>query len=198
MFTWLGCCDTGAAPPSDRELLLRPEPPGEQHVVRPPFAAAEKAKKNGQRKALLSECPAPDCHHTRQSTAITSPNTLRHTLSVGINYYGTSGELAGCINDVHKMQSFLLQRGWQSTPNCMRVLTDDARQPQLQPTRANMIAAMRWLVAGAAPGDVLFFHFSGHGGQQLDTHGDEEDGMDETVSAPGRSSAAHRSRRARP
>lgn len=28
---------------------------------------------------------------------------------------------------------------------------------------------------------VLFFHFSGHGGQQIDPHGDEEDGYDETI-----------------
>ena len=28
---------------------------------------------------------------------------------------------------------------------------------------------------------MLFFHFSGHGGQQVDTHGDEEDGFDETI-----------------
>ena len=40
---------------------------------------------------------------------------------------------------------------------------------------------MQWLVEGARPGDALFFHFSGHGGQIVDTHGDEEDGMDETI-----------------
>merc|ERR1719499_2672641 len=40
---------------------------------------------------------------------------------------------------------------------------------------------MRWLVAGAQPGDALFFHFSGHGAQQRDPHGIEEDGMNETI-----------------
>jgi len=39
---------------------------------------------------------------------------------------------------------------------------------------------MHWLVQGAQPGDVFFFHFSGHGAQQEDPHGYEEDGMNET------------------
>lgn len=40
---------------------------------------------------------------------------------------------------------------------------------------------MQWLVAGVMPGDALFFHFSGHGAQQPDPHGVEEDGMNETI-----------------
>jgi hypothetical protein len=35
--------------------------------------------------------------------------------------------------------------------------------------------------AGAKPGDILFFHFSGHGGKVRDTSGDENDGYDETI-----------------
>ncbi|KAH8925350.1 peptidase C14 [Atractiella rhizophila] len=50
-----------------------------------------------------------------------------------------------------------------------------------QPTKENMINAMRWLVSNAQPNDSLFFHFSGHGGQAKDKHGDEEDGYDETI-----------------
>merc|ERR1712187_706328 len=36
-------------------------------------------------------------------------------------------------------------------------------------------------MGGAQPGDVLFFHYSGHGAQQEDPHGYEEDGMNETI-----------------
>ena len=103
---------------------------------------------------------------------------LGRALLVGINYVGTSGELAGCVNDVRKVESFLRSHGWAS----VLMLTDDAQQKtDRMPTKANIIAAMRWLAEGSAPGDVLFFHFSGHGGQQVDVHGDEEDGMDETI-----------------
>ena len=40
---------------------------------------------------------------------------------------------------------------------------------------------MHWLVAGARPGDALFFHYSGHGGQARATEGDEADGYNETI-----------------
>jgi hypothetical protein len=61
------------------------------------------------------------------------------------------------------------------------MLVDDARNPRQIPTRANMIAAMQWLVAGAKPNDSLFFHYSGHGGQTKDLDGDEDDGNDEVI-----------------
>eukprot|EP01054_Gregarina_sp_Poly1_P010876 Gregarina_sp_Poly_1__10875@NODE_847_length_5991_cov_96_588623_g612_i0_p5_GENE_NODE_847_length_5991_cov_96_588623_g612_i0NODE_847_length_5991_cov_96_588623_g612_i0_p5_ORF_typecomplete_len152_score20_30Peptidase_C14/PF00656_22/7_1e33Raptor_N/PF14538_6/0_056Raptor_N/PF14538_6/2_7e02Peptidase_C13/PF01650_18/0_056_NODE_847_length_5991_cov_96_588623_g612_i054865941 len=42
---------------------------------------------------------------------------------------------------------------------------------------------MDWLVKDAAPGDVLFFHYSGHGSQKpsLDGRQYESDGLDETI-----------------
>lgn len=63
----------------------------------------------------------------------------------------------------------------------MVVLTDDQQNPASRPTRANIIRAMHWLVAGAQPNDSLFLHFSGHGSQTEDLDGDEEDGLDETI-----------------
>jgi len=102
----------------------------------------------------------------------------RRALLIGINYFGTQAQLRGCINDVRSMQSLLVNSfGW--SPGCMRTLTDDS--PGTMPTRSNIEEAMRWLVAGAQPGDVLFFHYSGHGAQQEDPHGYEEDGMNETI-----------------
>ena len=49
------------------------------------------------------------------------------------------------------------------------------------PTRANLTRALRWLLDGAAAGDSLVFHFSGHGVQKLDSNGDEADGYDEAL-----------------
>src|SRR5271163_89930 len=63
----------------------------------------------------------------------------------------------------------------------MVVLTDDQQNPAGRPTRANIIRAMHWLVAGAQPNDSLFLHYSGHGSQTEDLDGDEEDGLDETI-----------------
>lgn len=104
----------------------------------------------------------------------------KKALCIGINYIGTSQALAGCINDAHNMSKFLCDKfGYKQDDIVM--LTDDARNPRQIPTRANMIAAMHWLVADARPNDSLFFHYSGHGGQTKDLDGDEEDGYDETV-----------------
>lgn len=49
------------------------------------------------------------------------------------------------------------------------------------PTRANMLMSLRWLTEGAAAGDEMFFHYSGHGGQMEDRRGDEPDGKNETL-----------------
>lgn len=76
---------------------------------------------------------------------------------IGINYKGQSGELRGCINDVHNVQKFLVERH-NYKPEDMVILTDDSRNPRQVPTRANMIQAMQWLVANAHPNDALFFH----------------------------------------
>ena len=63
----------------------------------------------------------------------------------------------------------------------MIILTDDNPNWHFQPTRQNIIQAMGWLARDARPGDSLFFHYSGHGGRQRDTDGDEDDGYDETI-----------------
>lgn len=81
---------------------------------------------------------------------------------IGINYLRHQrGRLKGCINDVKNMEGFLHKRGFN--PANMRVLTDDLQDSSRQPTKANILRDLRWLVQGAQPGDSLFFHFSGHG-----------------------------------
>ena len=44
------------------------------------------------------------------------------------------------------------------------------------PTKDNIVAAFKWFTEGAAKGDSLFLHFSGHGGSIADKSGDEADG----------------------
>uniref|UniRef100_A0A0E0IXX7 Peptidase C14 caspase domain-containing protein n=1 Tax=Oryza nivara TaxID=4536 RepID=A0A0E0IXX7_ORYNI len=80
---------------------------------------------------------------------------------VGCNYAGTPNELQGCINDVAAMRDALVAR-FGFAPADVTVLTDDRGSPVL-PTGANIKRALADMVARAAPGDVLFFHYSGHG-----------------------------------
>ncbi|KAK4248986.1 Metacaspase-1A [Corynascus novoguineensis] len=104
----------------------------------------------------------------------------RRALLIGINYFGQQGELRGCINDVKNVSSFLIENHGYRRED-MVTLTDDQSDPVMQPTKANIIRAMQWLVAGAQPNDALFLHYSGHGGQTEDLDGDEEDGHDEVI-----------------
>jgi uncharacterized caspase-like protein len=77
------------------------------------------------------------------------------------------GNTPGCINDVHNVRNFITSR-FGFPQDGIVVLTDDQQNPSYQPTRANIVNAIRWLVDGAQPGDSLLFHFSGHGSHQKD------------------------------
>ncbi|KAI9223042.1 calcium-dependent metacaspase CDP II [Blastocladiella britannica] len=107
----------------------------------------------------------------------------KRALLIGIHYTGQAGELRGCHADVEAVREFLTSR-YGFTAEEMLVLTDDPANAvceYLWPSKRAILAAMMWLVDGAQPGDSLFLHFSGHGGQQQDTDGDEDDGYDETI-----------------
>ena len=110
------------------------------------------------------------------------PNGRHKSLIVGINYHGTRAELRGCINDARNMQNLLRRNGFPDDGSHMLLLTDErARGNEYQPTVKNLMKAFRWFMKDVRRGDVLFFHFSGHGGQVPDRTGHEEDGYNETV-----------------
>ena len=96
----------------------------------------------------------------------------RKALLIGINYFGQRGQLRGCINDVKNMSTYLNQNFGYARED-MVILTDDQQNPMSQPTKANILRAMHWLVKDARPNDSLFFHYSGHGGQTPDLDGGE-------------------------
>lgn len=84
----------------------------------------------------------------------------RKALLVGINYFGQKGQLRGCINDAKNLSSYLNQSFGYARED-MVILTDDQQNPMSQPTKANILRAMHWLVKDAQPNDSLFFHYSG-------------------------------------
>lgn len=104
----------------------------------------------------------------------------KKALLIGVNYPGQKAELRGCINDVHTWKELLMNQ-YEFSERDMLILTDDQDDPNRQPTLANMRAGLRWLAAGAKPGDVLFWQYSGHGGQQRSKSQNEADGMDEVL-----------------
>ena len=84
----------------------------------------------------------------------------RKALLIGINYFGSKSQLRGCINDVKNMSAYL-NGNFGYAREDMVILTDDQQNPMSQPTKANMLRAMHWLVKDAQPNDSLFFHYSG-------------------------------------
>lgn len=92
-----------------------------------------------------------------------TPQQKRLAVLVGCNYDHTRFKLSGCINDARSVRQLLLSR-FAFSPDDVLLLTDDAADsPDLLPTGANIRSALSTMVDRAAPGDVLFFHYSGHG-----------------------------------
>ncbi|KAJ3207597.1 Ca(2+)-dependent cysteine protease [Dinochytrium kinnereticum] len=120
--------------------------------------------------------PVQDYTHRPQSH---SGQGKRRAVFIGINYIGQNGELKGCHQDVRNMKAFVDQR----MPGAEQIVLMDepGTAADKLPTKANIVNALRWLVADAAAGDHFFLHYSGHGGSMQDSDGDEDDGKDETI-----------------
>eukprot|EP00438_Fugacium_kawagutii_P034776 Skav236240 [mRNA] locus=scaffold829:247970:249337:- [translate_table: standard] len=82
---------------------------------------------------------------------------------VGINYRNTRSELRGCINDVNNMQKVLVDQYGFKVDDILMINEDQDKSNW--PTKARILEGMDWLYKGAKPGDLLVFHYSGHGSQ---------------------------------
>mmetsp|Transcript_1357 Transcript_1357/g.3008 ORF Transcript_1357/g.3008 Transcript_1357/m.3008 type:complete len:312 (+) Transcript_1357:100-1035(+) len=102
----------------------------------------------------------------------------RRAVLIGINYVGQQGALSGCHNDVKNIKSYLIKhQGFVEKD--MLILMDDGHHHQ--PTKQNIMNAFDRITQYSKAGDVVFIHYSGHGGRVVDTSGDEDDGYDETL-----------------
>ncbi|CAB9516074.1 Metacaspase-1 [Seminavis robusta] len=104
----------------------------------------------------------------------------KRAVMIGINYVGQDGELSGCHNDVNNMMEYLLEVHGFEHEN-ITLLMDDDDDDHIEPTKENILAAYEKLVEETEEGDVVFCHFSGHGGRLKDDDGDEDDGFDESL-----------------
>jgi hypothetical protein len=97
---------------------------------------------------------------------------------IGINYVGQQGQLSGCHNDVGNIKKYLIkEHGFNE--NEMLILMDDGKHHP--PTKRNIEDAFSRMTQYSKAGDVVFVHYSGHGGKVRDVSGDEADGFDETL-----------------
>ncbi|MGP1374991.1 MAG: caspase family protein [Almyronema sp.] len=97
----------------------------------------------------------------RASQVLAQAAPRKLALLVGVNQYqGDLSTLRGCLTDVRMQRELLIHR-FGFNPDDILVLTDEA---ELKPTRQNILAAFEThLIEQAQPGDVVVFHFSGHG-----------------------------------
>lgn len=105
----------------------------------------------------------------------------RRALIIGINYFGTPSELAGCVNDSKNWRD-VLEKQYGFLSSDVVLMTDEQQtSAELIPTLQNILKQIDKLIAGASSGDSLVFAYSGHGSYVRDRNGDEKDRRDETI-----------------
>jgi hypothetical protein len=94
---------------------------------------------------------------------------------VGLNAYALPiNPLRGCVNDVYQIKDILQQHYGFDGEDIKLLLDEDA-------THEGILVGLDWLVEGAQSGDVLVFHYSGHGSQVDDDSDDEWECRDEIL-----------------
>jgi hypothetical protein len=116
-------------------------------------------------------------HQGHRYTQVLAQNTPRKlALLVGINQYSAPiTPLEGCVTDVKLQQELLIHR-FGFNPKDILTLTDQ------KATRQGILTAFEeHLINQAKPGDVVVFHFSGHGSKVIDPNRDQPDGFNSTL-----------------
>ncbi|WJX22041.1 hypothetical protein P8452_11388 [Trifolium repens] len=83
----------------------------------------------------------------------------------GVSYSRRQYRLKGTVNDVVNMNSLLVEN-FGFPIQSIHVLTEEPKDPNLIPTKRNIMESLKWLVKDCKLGDSLVFYFSGHGTQQ--------------------------------
>jgi len=104
----------------------------------------------------------------RYARALAQPAPRKKALLVGINQYTHDRrftDLKGCLTDVELQQRLLIDR-FGFHPEDIHILTDNTPQ---KPTRDNILNEFEThLIHNTNPGDVVVFHYSGHGSRFRD------------------------------
>ncbi|OKH29992.1 hypothetical protein NIES2119_31705 [[Phormidium ambiguum] IAM M-71] len=118
---------------------------------------------------------------THPSIALTrgaNNSSQRLALLIGINNYANNSRiptLQGCLTDVELQRNLLIYH-FGFNPQDILVLNNS------QATRQGILTAFEeHLIKQAKPGDVVVFHFSGHGSQVADADRDFPDGLNSTI-----------------
>jgi len=102
--------------------------------------------------------------------------SIKKALLIGVGAYPAAGGWAtlNSKNDLTIIKDALLSQGFLNEN--ISIIEDE------QATKQNIIATIKTkLIKETKKGDIVYFHFSGHGQQKQDLDGDEIDGYDECI-----------------
>ncbi|MEO0395253.1 MAG: caspase family protein [Cyanobacteria bacterium P01_A01_bin.137] len=102
----------------------------------------------------------------RYRQALGQPTPRKLAMLVGINDYPfASGNLRGCLTDVDLQYALLVNRFGFNPKDIVRVTSGGV----LSPTRETILQVFQdHLIDQAQPGDIVVFHYSGHGSRVAD------------------------------
>ncbi len=156
-----------------------PEPvPEPEPVVEEPVPEPEPVVEEFEEPATMETTEAIDPAEAeriqRERTAI---------VTIGINYFGQSGELKGCVNDSNNFLAYVQSIIGTRASSTIQLLDTMTATDPFYPSRANIERVLGRVVQEAWEGKCghILLHYSGHGGSIADTGTDESDGKDETL-----------------
>jgi len=100
-----------------------------------------------------------------------TPTGRKKALLIGVQYAANPAVVASSGRNVAQVKDLLLRVGFEE--EWILVLSDSLQESTSRASYVNIIVALRWLAYNAAPGDALFFHFSGHGSHYVDVQADQ-------------------------
>ncbi|MDM9580422.1 caspase family protein [Nostoc sp. GT001] len=113
----------------------------------------------------------------RYAQAIASSSPRKLALLVGINNYQNVDNLKGAITDTYLQRELLIHR-FGFNPQDILIVSDES---EIKPTRQGILQAFEeHLIKQAKPGDIVVYHFSGHGSQVFDRESALEDKLNST------------------
>jgi hypothetical protein len=125
-----------------------------------------------------------------------SKGVVIHALLIGIDAYtagpGAGGAiyrpLRGCVRDILEVEKFLRHDVGIPAERITRLIApataggEQPSSPELVPTYDNIVAAWKRVMATAKSGDIVYIHYSGHGGRSTTLFpGFKANGLDESL-----------------
>jgi len=174
--------------PAPEPVVEEPAPaPEPEPVVEEPAPAPEPVVEEPAPAPLGDEFEEPATMETTETVDPAEAERIQRErtaiVTIGINYFGQSGELKGCVNDSQNFLAYVQSIIGTRASSTIQLLDTMAATDPFYPTRANIERVLARVVQEAWEGKCghIVLHYSGHGGSIADTGTDEADQKDETL-----------------